>query len=438
LLYGIQCESHYAWHGALARTCASETFAKCAPPDAGDRFAAVSYYPRWMFLIGDTKWDMELKSFFYKTLIVIGTLTAVYVLYQVRGILLLFFGAVLFASTVRPIALKLSERGIPPLVSILVIYLVFLGALAGVASVLFPALLANAQELLNSQTAILFAIERSIQRLQEMVTGQPVLFPLVRFSELQAQLTEFQTALQEHYQAILFDGVRLTSEALILFVMAFYWFIERDRVEELALKMLPRRHREKFVSIFGEIETTLGAYVRGQSILVITVGIFSFIALSLLGVRSAIVLAVFAALMEAIPLIGPFLGAIPAILIALLDSPEKAIAVTIAFIVIQQIEAQVLVPKVMERQVGLSPLFVLLALTSGNLLGGLLGAVVAIPIAAALKIMLREFIVRPTLEARKFPVTEDGAVLLDESAAETEPVETPETPQSASTIAVAK
>jgi predicted PurR-regulated permease PerM len=180
----------------------------------------------------------------------------------------------------------------------------------------------------------------------------------------------------------------------------------------------------------NQVETTLGGYVRGTSILCITVGIFTFIVLSLLGVRSALMLAVFAALMEAIPMIGPFLGAVPAILVALLDSPQKALFVTIAFIIIQQIEAQILVPKVMERQVGLSPLLVLLALTAGNLLGGLIGAVVAIPIAAALMILFREMIVTPTVKAREFPVV-DGAVLLDDSIEETaEPQEPSESPPS--------
>lgn len=369
---------------------------------------------------------MELRQFFLKTLIVVGTLAGLFALYQVRSLLLLFFFAVLFASTVRPVVLTLSKRGIPAIVSILVIYLGFLAALAGVAVVLFPTLLVSVQDLLNSQTTILMALQLTLERLQNFaLSSAGVHLPAVSVSGFVDYITQFQTSMQEHFQSILFDSVRVLSEALIAFVMAFYWFTERDRLEQLALKMLPLRHREKFVSMFAEIETTLGAYVRGQTILCVTVGIFSFIVLTALGVRSALVLAVFAAVTEAIPMIGPFIGAVPAIVIALLDSPEKALVVTIAYIVIQQIEAQVLVPKVMERQVGLSPLFVLLALTAGNLLGGLLGAVVAIPIAAAIKILLREFIIAPAVEARRFPVTPDGAVLLDEGTGETAAGETP-------------
>lgn len=370
---------------------------------------------------------MELRSFFYKTLIVIGTIVAFYMLYQVRSILVLFFGAILFASTVRPIVLKSSQHRVPALVSILVIYLIFLGTVAAAAIILFPTLFASAQELLNSQAAILQTIESASQRLENFaLSSMGLQVPLLRVTELQRYLADFQASAQENTQAILLDGVRILSEAVILFVLAFYWLTERDRLEELALKMLRLRHREKFISMFGEIETTLGAFVRGQTILCVAVGISTFAALTLLGVRSALALAVFAAVMEAIPMLGPFLGAIPAILIALLDSPEKAVLVAFAFVIIQQVEAQVLVPKVMERQVGLSPLFVLLALISGNLLAGLPGAVVAIPIAAALKIVVREFVIAPTVEARKFTVTEDGSILLDEDTAESAAQVSPE------------
>ncbi len=199
-----------------------------------------------------------------------------------------------------------------------------------------------------------------------------------------------------------------------MFVLAFYWLTERDRLEDFGLRVFPLKHRERFRSIFKEIERTLGGYVRGQLIVCVSLGVFVFIALTLLGVRSALVLAAFAALAEIIPLVGPLIGAVPAILVALMDSPEKAIAVTVAFVIIQQIEAQFLVPKVMERQVGLSPMLVLMALAAGNLLGGLFGALIAIPIAAALNIIVRATIIEPTVEARKLPVIDGGVLLADE------------------------
>jgi predicted PurR-regulated permease PerM len=193
---------------------------------------------------------MELRQFFFKTLILIGTIVALFTLYQVRSILLLFFGAILFASTVRPIVTKLSERGVPALVSILVIYLVFLASLIGMVIILFPTLLTSMQDLVNSQTAILQAIEEVLLRIQTLaLNGSEAQVPILRVTELQRYLTEFQASAQENFQAILLDGFRFVSEALILFVMAFYWFTERDHLEQLALRMLRLRHRERFLRL---------------------------------------------------------------------------------------------------------------------------------------------------------------------------------------------
>ena len=357
---------------------------------------------------------MELRPFFFKTLIVAAVIIAFYALYQVRALLFLFFGAILFASTIRPIVQKLAERGVLPWISILVSYVALLGVIAGIAIILVPTLFSSTKNLLDSQTVILMNVENTVMQIQTLLLNGVTQAPLVRAAELQRQLAEFQTGFQARVEEILLNSVIVASEALILFVMAFYWLTERDHLEELILKMLRLKDRERFISIFGEIENTLGAFVRGQLILAVALGVLAFVALSLLGVRSALPLAMFAAVAELIPMIGPFLGAAPAILIALLDSPQQALFVTLAFVIIQQIEAQILVPKVMERQVNMSPLLVLLAITAGYILGGIGGALVAIPLAAALKIIVREFLIAPTVEARKFPVTPEGAVLLDD------------------------
>ncbi len=377
----------------------------------------------------------DLRQFFYKTLIVISTLIGIYLLFEVRSILLLFFGAVLFASTIRPAVVTLQERRVPPLISILVIYLGSLLGIAGIISILFPTFLLSLQDLLKSQTSIFSALDQALQRIEFFASnGAGFQLPLPTVADLQNQLTQIQGSVQSNFDAYLLDGFRAVSEAVILFVLAFYWLTERDRFEEIGTRMVPLRHRERFISIVNEIELTLGAFVRGQTALCLTVGVMAFVALSILGVRSALVLATFAAVTEAIPFIGPILGAIPALLVALTQSPEQALFVGIAYLIIQQLESQLLVPKIMEHQVGLSPLFVLLALTAGNLLGGIVGAVVAIPIAAALSILVRELVIHPTVEANKLPVVE-GAVLFtepgsEELATEPEPVVAVSTTQS--------
>lgn len=363
---------------------------------------------------------MELRNFLIKLLVIAGVVIGLYLLYSIRDVLFLFFGALLFASTVQPAVAALNKRGVPPIASILAIYIAFLVFIIGSAVVLFPSLLSATQELIQSQSTLSWSVGAVLQRLGSLnINGTSLHVPVPSVMDIQAWITQTQADMQARLDSSLLDGFRVVSEAVILFVLAFYWLTERNRFEELGARMVSLQHREQFRSIVNDIESTLGAFVRGQLVLCATVGVLAFIALTLIGVRSALLLAVFAALAEAIPMIGPIIGAIPAILVALLQSPEQALLVALAYLVIQQFESQILIPKIMEHQVGLSPLFVLLALTAGNLLAGIPGALVAIPIAAALRILTRELVIAPTVASHEFPIVEGAVLLTDSEGAET-------------------
>src|SRR6185295_1019057 len=132
-------------------------------------------------------------------------------------------------------------------------------------------------------------------------------------------------------------------------------------------------------------ETRLGMWVRGQLILMSAIGVATGVTYSLLGLPSALLLGLIAALTEAIPIIGPLLGAIPAVLVAATVSPELAIIVAGVYVVIQLIEGSVLVPLVMRNSVGISPLLILLSLLIGGAVAGLVGAFLAVPVAASLE-----------------------------------------------------
>lgn len=381
---------------------------------------------------------MELRTFLVKLLVIVGVVVGLYILYSLRDLLFLFFGAILFASTVQPMVAALNKRGVPPIASILAIYIAFLAIVIGAALVLFPTLLSATQELIQSQTTLTWSVGAVLQKLGSLnINGTTLHLPVPTFGDIQTWITQTQANLQARLDSFLVDGFRVASEALILFVLAFYWLTERNRFEELGLRMVSLKQRERFKGIVNDIESTLGAFVRGQIVLCVTVGVLAFIALTLIGVRSALLLAVFAAFAEAIPMIGPIIGAVPAILIALLQSPEQALIVALAYLVIQQFESQILIPKIMEHQVGLSPLFVLLALTAGNLLAGIPGALVAIPIAAALRILTRELVIVPTVASHAFPVVEGAVLLTDSEGAETPPTAPGPTAVPAATVTVA-
>jgi predicted PurR-regulated permease PerM len=127
----------------------------------------------------------------------------------------------------------------------------------------------------------------------------------------------------------------------------------------------------------------------------------------------ALPLAVFAGLTEVIPYVGPVIGAIPAVLIAFADSPVKGVMVIGWYLLIQQIESSILVPKIMENNVGLNPLLVIIAVIAGGSLGGVIGAILAIPVAGAAQVIMQHLIIQPTLDARQWRTDVDGGVLIE-------------------------
>jgi predicted PurR-regulated permease PerM len=143
------------------------------------------------------------------------------------------------------------------------------------------------------------------------------------------------------------------------------------------------------------METKVSAYIGGQSILMLVVGSMALLAYGLIGLPYILVLAFVAGVMEAVPLIGPLMGAIPALLVALSIGPDKAIWVIVATLVIQQLENSILVPRIMSRAVGVNPFVTLLALLAFSSLLGIAGALMAIPLAAIIQLLLDRFVFHP-------------------------------------------
>jgi predicted PurR-regulated permease PerM len=155
--------------------------------------------------------------------------------------------------------------------------------------------------------------------------------------------------------------------------------------------------------IWNDIETRLGGWVRGQLILMGAVAVATSVAYGLLGLESWILLGVVAGLAEAIPIIGPLLGAVPALIVAATVSPELVVAVAAVYLVIQVVEGNVLVPYVMRNSIGISPFLIIVSLLIGAGIGGIPGAFLAVPVAAAIEVVLER------LQARVVPVAQEPA-----------------------------
>jgi predicted PurR-regulated permease PerM len=174
-----------------------------------------------------------------------------------------------------------------------------------------------------------------------------------------------------------------------VFVLAYYWLVERASIKRIVLRAVPVRHARDVNTIWMEVEEKLGGWVRGQLILMLAVGTMATAAYLVIGLPNPALLGVIAGMCEIVPMIGPFLAFAPAVLVALATAdPTRALIVAGFALVIQQIETNVLVPRVMGSSVGVSPLTVLLGILIGGALAGLPGAFLAVPIAGALQVIL--------------------------------------------------
>jgi predicted PurR-regulated permease PerM len=161
------------------------------------------------------------------------------------------------------------------------------------------------------------------------------------------------------------------------------------------LQLIPKGQRETIGELISAMETKVGFYIAGQGVLCLVVGIMALVAYLLIGLPNALVLALVAGVLEVVPMIGPLLGAIPAALVALSISPVKLIWVIVATLVIQQLENSLLVPRVMRKAVGVNPFVSLLAFFAFSSLLGLPGALMAIPMAAIIQILLDRYVFHP-------------------------------------------
>lgn len=170
-------------------------------------------------------------------------------------------------------------------------------------------------------------------------------------------------------------------DLFLVLVIALYLLLDTRRIRTSALGLLPAHQRQQIEGVESEVVRVFGAYVRGQLVLAVIVGVAATISLLLLGVPYAFVLGIFAGMAELIPMLGPILGAVPAVLVALFQPFPLVLWVVLAFIVIQQLESNLLVPRISGHAVGLHPLAAMLVLLVGFEVAGVVGALFAVPLA---------------------------------------------------------
>lgn len=296
--------------------------------------------------------------------------------------------AMVIGEALRPLVDRAS-RGLPRPLAISAIYVTLAVVVVTALWFALAPLVEQAQDLIDSLPTLIERAEAWLQRQDERVTGIPIL------ESLSGQLQ----GLTGRLLALPMTIVSSLLDLLLVVFLSLYWLLASPPLNRFVHSLFPEERRERVVEVQAELSRTVGGYFRGVAINVLLVAVVTYIGLWLIGLPFALVFAVIAGLFEIIPFVGPFLAGAIIVGFALSQSWQTAL-ITLAFIVaLQQLEGNVLTPMVMRSQTDLHPFLVLLAIVIGGGFGGLLGAIVAIPLAGALKVLVVE-VLAPALRRR--------------------------------------
>lgn len=318
-------------------------------------------------------------------------------IYQERSalgfVLIPFLISLILAYLLSPVIGFMEKRQISRTLAIIVVYVVFAMIVYVFSIRFFPLLLVDLQELAKNLPDYTREAQNFLTRLQEdyeRFNLPPMLRSLV--DENIEGLEQILTSRLENVYAFLINI--LNSLLIILLVPVLTFFILRDeyKLKQWLVSLFPHRFRQRIYNIAWEIDTVIGQYLRGMVVISLLVGFSVYLGLLLLGVEFPLFLGLFNAITNFIPFVGPFIGAIPAVIVAFIESPLLAVKVAILILVIQQLESSLMAPLVFSHSLKFHPLAIIILLLLGGKMFGFLGLLLALPIAAIIRILGKQLL----------------------------------------------
>ncbi|MBI5353833.1 MAG: AI-2E family transporter [Chloroflexi bacterium] len=345
-------------------------------------------------------YDWTFQRVVWATLVLVSVVLGFWILYRFNQVVFILFISIVMGTVIRPTATWIHQRGLPRIVGIILVYVLLLALLVSFVLLLFPLIV-------EQSATITAALPGYYRNLHEWMFSYPNQW-MVRLSEfLPAALPGLTpTPAQQTGQEVMasagqaLDYVKMAANgifiSIVIVVLAFYWTLDGPRTIQSLLLLVPQDRRESIRELISAMETKVGFFIVGQGVLCLVIGAMSLVAYLLIGLPNVLVLALLAGALEAVPMIGPLLGAIPAALVALSLGPDKLVWVIISTAIIQQLENSLLVPRVMKKAVGVNPFVTLVALFAFSSFYGIAGALMAIPMAAIIQLLLNHFVFHPT------------------------------------------
>lgn len=324
------------------------------------------------------KVQIDFSSIFKAVLV----LVVLYALFLVRDVLLIIVTAVVIASAVEPATRWFVERRVPRTVAVVMIYLAVFSVLLGVVFLFVPTFINEASNLLQNIPSEVGSLQISNIFSDSSIVRN---LPLGQEASLSEYLRELQTSIATYSEGIfsalagIFGGV---MSFVLIVVISFYLAVQRNGIEDFIGVVVPFRHQGYAINLWRRTQAKIGKWLQGQLLLMLIIGVLTYVGLVLLGVPNAFVFAVIAGFFEIIPIFGPILAAIPAIAVGWADGGVTfALMIAGLYVIIQQLENHLIYPQVVNKVVGIPALVVLISLLIGAKLAGFLGVILSVPIA---------------------------------------------------------
>lgn len=363
------------------------------------------------------------------TVAVLAVVLVSYLLYKTLLLLLLLFLALLVGTAIEPVVNWLRRGPFTRSAGILIVYtglFVVIGVIGYIMFAVFFSQLGSLAASLNVRVTQMEtdvkAMEPGFLRDQADILSRAARGVVSNLSRTGAPVGE-----EEAIEAVT-ETTLVLAEGFFafttIFVVAYYWLIERTRMKRSLIAWFPANRANRIRRVWDDIEVKVGGWVRGQFVLMATVGVLSAIGYFFIGLSYWPALALFIAIAEAIPLVGPYIGTAPAIIVALtqvendgflaligvgdIGALPRVLLVAVFAIVLQTIEGNVLVPRVMKHSVGISPLLVIISILFGGVIAGLAGALVAVPLSGAFQVIVQDLKAAHESDTKFDEATEDS------------------------------
>ncbi|MDQ0274022.1 sporulation integral membrane protein YtvI [Peptoniphilus koenoeneniae] len=313
------------------------------------------------------------------------------------------FIAAIMAFIINPIVNKLEKKGIKRAYGVIIVYVIFALVMAILLAIVIPKTVSEIGKLISSTPKIIETLsdkaDEITNNLQKMMEGKFANFANKSDVNIVEQFGKRFLDIIKNYQDKLFSSIGNIASGIsgmlsalvktfLVMIFTFYFTVDKEKVKSFIVRNIPEKYKRDVMYVAVRINDALLEFVKGRLLMAIFVGLITMIALLIVRVDFAIIIGFVTCIADIIPYIGPFLGFLPAVLFAFMDSPMKALIVGIIFVLIQWAENNIIAPKLLGDKIGLNPLLILIAIIIGGGMFGVMGMILGVPLISVIIILI--------------------------------------------------